>query len=92
VRECRLAAVNDLSDCFAMAETFMYASQLWGVFFAGAFAPLALFWLVAGYWQQGMELKQNTAALVLQQKELAEQVKATLQVAGHAEQQAQASS
>lgn len=63
-----------------------------GDFFAGSVAsPLALIWLVAGYMQQGEDLRLNTEALHLQQKELQEQVKATLQVATHAEQQAAAS-
>lgn len=43
--------------------------------FAGWFAPLALFWVVLGYLQQGDELKLNTRALMLQQKELQEQSK-----------------
>ncbi|HEY0922548.1 hypothetical protein [Rheinheimera pacifica] len=37
---------------------------------AGFFAPLAFFWLVAGYIQQGKELQQNTEALRLQHEEL----------------------
>lgn len=41
-----------------------------GDFIAGAFAPLAFFWLVRGYYQQGKELKQNTEALRLQADEL----------------------
>jgi hypothetical protein len=32
----------------------------WGDFFAGAMAPLALLWLVLGYFQQSEELRQNT--------------------------------
>jgi hypothetical protein len=41
-----------------------------GDFFAGAFGPLALLWLVLGYFQQGEELKQNTDALKQQAEEL----------------------
>lgn len=41
-----------------------------GDFVAGAFGPLALFWLVCGYFQQGLELRQNTEALNLQVEEL----------------------
>ena len=41
-----------------------------GDFLAGAFGPLAIFWLVLGFIQQGKELKQNTEALELQAKEL----------------------
>lgn len=41
-----------------------------GDFLAGAFGPLALTWLVFGYFQQGAELKQGTNALLLQAEEL----------------------
>lgn len=41
-----------------------------GDFLAGVFAPLALLWLVIGYFQQGDELRQNSEALLLQAKEL----------------------
>lgn len=41
-----------------------------GDFTAGAFGPLAILWLVLGYFQQGDELKQNTDALVQQAAEL----------------------
>ncbi|MBC3495395.1 hypothetical protein HU764_013695 [Pseudomonas sp. SWRI100] len=41
-----------------------------GDFLAGAFGPLALAWLVFGYFQQGAELKQGTRALLLQADEL----------------------
>jgi hypothetical protein len=42
-----------------------------GDFAAGAFGPMAILWLVLGYFQQGDELKQNTDALKLQAEELA---------------------
>lgn len=45
-----------------------------GDFLAGAFSPLAFFWLVVGYFQQGHELNQNTKALRLQHDELKESV------------------
>lgn len=45
-----------------------------GDFLAGAFAPLAFFWLVRGYYQQGEELRQNTQALKMQGDELANSV------------------
>ncbi len=41
-----------------------------GDFMAGAFAPLAFMWLVLGFIQQGIELRQNAAALRLQAQEL----------------------
>jgi len=37
---------------------------------AGAFAPLALFWLVLGFFQQGQELRNSADALWLQGEEL----------------------
>lgn len=47
-----------------------------GDFFAGAFAPLAFFWLVSGFYQQGKGLKQNSIALKMQAKELEKTTKA----------------
>ena len=41
-----------------------------GDFLAGVFAPLALLWLILGYFQQGKELRQNSDALALQAREL----------------------
>lgn len=41
-----------------------------GDFLAGTFAPLALLWLVIGYFQQGDELRQNSRALLMQAEEL----------------------
>ncbi len=41
-----------------------------GDFLAGAFSPVAFFWLVLGYLQQQKELQQNTKALELQAEEL----------------------
>lgn len=41
-----------------------------GDYLAGAFGPLALAWLVFGYFQQGDELRQGTEALRLQTAEL----------------------
>ena len=52
-------------------------SQLWsmplnevGDFLAGVFGPLAIFWLILGFLQQGKELQQSTKALEMQAKEL----------------------
>lgn len=41
-----------------------------GDFLAGAFAPLGFFWLVAGFYQQGKGLEQNSISLKLQADEL----------------------
>ncbi|WP_353187448.1 hypothetical protein [Pseudomonas sp.] len=41
-----------------------------GDFLAGAFGPLAILWLVLGFFQQGIELRQGTNALRLQAQEL----------------------
>ena len=52
----------------------------WGDFFAGAAAPLALLWLVIGYFQHGEELRLSTQALYAQQLELQRQVEETAQL------------
>lgn len=41
-----------------------------GDFLAGVFAPLAFFWLVRGFYQQGKGIEQNSVALNLQAQEL----------------------
>jgi hypothetical protein len=41
-----------------------------GDFLAGIFGPLTVFWLVLGFFQQGVELRLNTRALELQATEL----------------------
>ena len=41
-----------------------------GDFLAGAFGPLAIFWLILGFFQQGEELKNSVATLKLQADEL----------------------
>ncbi len=51
-----------------------------GDFLAGAFSPVAFFWLVLGYLQQQRELQQNTQALMLQAKELKESVEQASQM------------
>lgn len=68
-----------------------------GDFLAGTMSPLALFWLVAGYRQQGEELNMNTQALIdqhevmkLQRAEMAEQVKLYQQMVEQATEQAKA--
>ena len=62
----------------------------WGDFVAGFSAPLALLWLVIGYFQQGEELQLNTDALRAQQEELRRQVEETAFLARNAERQAAA--
>ncbi len=42
----------------------------WGDFVAGFVGPLALLWLVLGYFQQQKEIRQNTEALHLQREEM----------------------
>lgn len=46
------------------------APNEFGDFLAGCFAPLAFFWLVLGFFQQGDELRNSVAALHLQGEEL----------------------
>lgn len=60
--------------------TFTRPTELNGVgdFLAGAFAPLAFFWLVRGFYQQGQGLKQNSDALRFQAEELKVSSKAML--------------
>lgn len=60
----------------------------WGDFLAGATAPLALMWIVIGYFLQGEELRLNTRALQMQEQELKNQVRETAQLAANSERQA----
>lgn len=53
----------------------------WGDFLAGVSAPLALLWLVIGYFQQGDELRLNTKALDAQKEELRRQAEETRRLA-----------
>jgi hypothetical protein len=59
-----------------------------GDFLAGTVSPLALIWLVAGYLQQGKELRLNTNALEAQIKELALQVASSKIIAENSTEQA----
>lgn len=45
-----------------------------GDFLAGVFAPIAFFWLILGYMQQGKQLDQNTKALEQQERALQLQI------------------
>ncbi len=54
-----------------------------GDFVAGVLGPLAIYWLVLGFWQQGDELRSSVHALNLQSEELrnsVEQQKALVEV------------
>lgn len=62
----------------------------WGDFLAGLTAPLALLWLVIGYFLQSEELSLNTKALKAQQEELRRQVEETALLAKNSDRQAQA--
>jgi len=55
-------------------ELFGLKLNEFGDLLAGAFGPLAILWLVLGYFQQGIELRLNSDALHLQAKELAHSV------------------
>ncbi|SFA65594.1 hypothetical protein [Metapseudomonas otitidis] len=61
-----------------------------GDFFAGIFGPLAILWLILGFFQQGVELKQGTKALLLQAEELRNSVEQQAIMASAATQQIQA--
>lgn len=60
----------------------------WGDFLAGITAPLALIWIVIGYFLQGEELRLNTRALEAQHDELKRQVNETAILAKNSERQA----
>lgn len=62
----------------------------WGDFLAGFTAPLALIWIVIGYFLQGEELRLNTEALKAQQEELKRQVAETAILAANSDRQAKA--
>ena len=67
--------------CLNIGDTAKMGLNEWGDFLAGSFAPMALFWLVIGYFQHGEELRLNTRALETQQEELRQQVKETARLA-----------
>ncbi|MDE0165422.1 MAG: hypothetical protein OXL36_10025 [Bryobacterales bacterium] len=76
--------------CFKYSDFGVMSLNEWGDFFAGISAPLALLWLVIGYFQQGEELRLNTEVLRAQQLELERQVEETAQLVKAANLQAQA--
>ena len=53
-----------------LAELLALPFNNMGDFLAGAFAPLAFWWLVLGYRMQALELEQNSKALVQQAAEM----------------------
>ncbi|MDE4131965.1 hypothetical protein PXK00_02505 [Phaeobacter sp. QD34_3] len=58
-----------------------------GDFLAGAFGPLAICWLVLGFFQQGRELRHSVQALQLQAKELQNSVEQQKEMVGITEKQ-----
>jgi hypothetical protein len=62
---------------YGIFSKFMYSvkviiclqhSMNWVIFLRCIFAPIAFFWLILGYIQQGKQLDQNTKALEQQEK------------------------
>lgn len=51
-----------------------------GDFFAGVFGPLAILWLILGFFQQGTELRQNNDALKMQAQELKNSVEQQMEL------------
>ncbi|MEO1680299.1 MAG: hypothetical protein AAFU80_19310 [Pseudomonadota bacterium] len=65
---CSLAAVI---WHLGLGSTFSELSlNTFGDFLAGAFGPLAIFWVVLGFFQQGAELRNSVEALRIQTEEL----------------------
>lgn len=73
-----------ITSMYFIGMFFLFADSLYsfskmplneaGDFLAGAFGPIAFFWLVLGYMQQGEELRQGNKALELQTKALNDSV------------------
>ena len=81
---------NTLLGLYVPGDFSAMSLNEWGDFLAGVSAPLALLWLVIGYFQHGEELRLNTKALSAQQEELRRQVEETATLARNAERQARA--
>lgn len=56
--------------CERLCEFQSMQSNNLGDFLAGAFGPIALFWLILGFIQQGRELRVSSEAFVVQMQEL----------------------
>ncbi|MDE0717357.1 MAG: hypothetical protein OXH64_05395, partial [Rhodospirillaceae bacterium] len=78
--------------CLQFTELGAMTLNEWGDFLAGATAPLALFWLVIGYFQHSAELRLNTRALKMQEEELRRQVEETARLVEATKEQAEAAS
>lgn len=62
-------AVVSAAVCYRWGDIPEMMLNAWGDFFAGIAAPLALLWVVIGFYQQGEELRLNREELALQRKE-----------------------
>lgn len=76
-----LATAGGIASAVWLAGILLFVALRWdkmvsmepnalGDFLAGVFAPLAFLWLVLGFTQQGVELRNNGKALLLQGEEL----------------------
>ncbi|WP_339523896.1 hypothetical protein [Pseudomonas sp. EL_65y_Pfl2_R96] len=61
-----------------------------GDFLAGVFGPISILWLVLGFFQQGLELRQNNEALRLQAVELKNSVEQQKELVSVSREQVQA--
>jgi len=77
----KLIKTGSVITAFYVLFIIIYVILTWNAFLAqtptdfatflsGVFAPLAFFWLVLGFFQQGVELSHSSEALYLQQQEL----------------------
>lgn len=88
-----LTSIGILGTCFyfalicyltnnRLAEIKQLELNNLGDFLAGAFGPLAILWLILGFFQQGYELRQNNEALKLQAEELRNSVNQQKEMVG----------